>query len=192
MNREITAYTRSFLGTWLHQCFFLGLRTSVRFLVRIDGAWKQRDFPAPVGATRKTSRFARRALRASSCLKSQSFAYWPCPFWDSKFGLHITRLLRSGLPSYIFLTQLKAQQLRPVWDAWFLRKELTPKTSSQIWRSCLLHWFVFGTSAWGFEGPKDCNSWGVKTAVESRHLPETTNNYSVIVESHDTHKLYSY
>lgn len=44
----------------------MGPRAKVRLPVTKAGAWKHKDFPAPVGATKNTSRFDSRAFMASS------------------------------------------------------------------------------------------------------------------------------
>lgn len=49
-----------------HNRSLFGAPTRVRFFVTTAGAWKHSDLPAPVGATKKTSRFERMAFNASS------------------------------------------------------------------------------------------------------------------------------
>ena len=63
-----------------HNRSLFGAPTRVRFFVTTAGAWKHSDLPAPVGATKKTSRFERMAFNASS---------WRVDEWLQECGLWV-------------------------------------------------------------------------------------------------------
>ena len=63
-----------------HNRSLFGAPTRVRFFVTTAGAWKHSDLPAPVGATKKTSRFERMAFNASS---------WWVDEWLQECGLWV-------------------------------------------------------------------------------------------------------
>ena len=97
----------------------LGAPTRVRFFVTMEGAWKHNDLPAPVGATKKTSRFERMAFNASSWVDEwlQEWGLW---FDSVSFKWRKSNLSFSSFRGFVLNECMTACHMHHVyhWHSW--------------------------------------------------------------------------